>query len=468
MQSNSPTAYGSLGLSSPRKTFLDGRGGTAPTSRPTTSQKVNISPTPPATAKAPQTAEAVLLVEHKVEITDMLQESLALLDNAYRSKQVFGDHLRYVDPSYSGDGVLKLQLNTPPTFDPSYGTSVSQAAEPQTLPRSSSNQMGDGELQRKLRTAEELIKKLFKKNTQLEVENKYFRDELARMDRLVGLSRAPQHTIQVHDGHQPLDHPLFTAETRRRCRSCPPSRTLMRTAVNGFGLTFTPDEPSEDQQGQSAENANGLRKRIVQLTESLVAVQHENDLLVREKQSRVSHRDRLLNHYLVMRDKQLAQLRWSLQQTILKVNNPAKLFRARQPNPGTNPVVATNNILKEVSQRLVSEIASVADEIMLKSDAIVGGGQETWGQGSVESVGTQRRELVQRLRAITDTLPLAKKKQLLNLFSEVRQLFDSLVEGHRCLLNTYDTMRRTSTHDVVQLKLEVSLLKDQLRSGGRQ
>ena len=466
MQPSTPTAYASLGLSSPRKTFLDGRGNSQ---RPATSQKASISPSPPTATRggAPQTAEAVLLVEHKVEITDMLQECLALLDNAYRSKQVFGDHLRYVDPSYAGDGVLKLQLNTPPPFDPSYGTSVAPAAESQSAPRSPpSHSQGDGDLQRKLRTAEELIKKLFKKNTQLEVENKYFRDELARMDRLVGLSRAPQHTIQVYDGHQPLDHPLFTAETRRRCRSCPPSRTLMRTAVNGFGLTFTSEDPSDDQQ-QSAEGANGLRKRIVQLTESLVAVQHENDLLVREKQSRVSHRDRLLNHYLVMRDKQLAQLRWSLQQAILKVNNPAKLFRARQPNPGTNPVVATNNILKEVSQRLVSEVASVADEIMIKSNAMVGGG-ELGGQLNVEMVGSQRRELVQRLRAITDTLPLAKKKQLLNLFSEVRQLFDSLVEAHRCLLYSYDSMRRDNTHDVVRLKLEVSLLKDQLRSGERQ
>ena len=69
--------YSALGLPQPKNTFLDARKPTAE------------NPNPP----APRNTDAVILGEHKVELTDMLQEAVSTLKNVYRSKFVF-EHLK--------------------------------------------------------------------------------------------------------------------------------------------------------------------------------------------------------------------------------------------------------------------------------------------------------------------------------------------------------------------------------------
>jgi hypothetical protein len=474
----------SASFPTPKKTFLDSR-------RPQSDAPAAIHP------QTPRSTEAVILGEHKVELTDMVLEAVSLLKNVYRSKFLFGEHLKFVDPSFSGDTVNKFNLATPPSFDPSYAhqvvsgnrddspqaPQVASAAPPQSggpglssaTPGSNDTQMRD-----KLRTAEELIKKIFRRNTQLEVDNKHLKAEISKYERLAGLSRTPAHTLTCHDGHLPADNPLYTKKYKRRCRSGPPCRTLLRSAVDGWGLTF-PKRGGGEEAAPPKEDpvpVQHLKKRVLQLTEALVTVQHENEKLSREKIDRVSFRDQLLQRYIAERDSQIAQLHTSLQELVQKIQNPLRLARARQPSATMNPVVATNNVLKEVSQRLTDSITGVADDIVKKtvsalppssSSVAAAGAEESSGNaapGGGSQLGHRRKELTNRLRSIVETLPVNKRKQLLLLMSELRELFDALVLSNRSLLTTYEDHRRQSDKDAIFLKLQVAQLRDRLRSLG--
>ena len=142
-----------------------------------------------------------------------------------------------------------------------------------------------------------------------------------------------------------MDNPLYTPAMKRRCRSSPPTRTLLRTHVNGYGLTFPArNAGDEDMIVEDPPAVAMLKRRVVQLTEALVTIQHENEKLTQEKVDRVTHRDHLLKAYICDRDTQIAQLHTALQELLNKVQNPMKLARSRQPS--------TNNVLREVSQRL--------------------------------------------------------------------------------------------------------------------
>lgn len=461
----------------PKKTFLDAR-------RPQTE-----APSAPHQQSARST-EAVILGEHKVELTDMVLESVSLLKNVYRSKFLFGEHLKFVDPSYTGDTVNKFNLATPPSFDPAYAHQVSAArgdspmasAPAQSAPPLSSATPGstDTQMRDKLRTAEELIKKIFRRNTQLEVDNKHLKAEISKYERLAGLSRTPAHTLTCHDGHMPVDNPLYSKKLKRRCRSGPPARTLLRSAVDGWGLTFPKRGGGEDPAPPKEDPVpvQHLKKRVLQLTEALVTVQHENEKLSREKIDRVSFRDQLMQRYIAERDTQIAQLHASLQELVQKIQNPLRLARSRQPSATMNPVVATNNVLKEVSQRLTDSIAGVTDDIVKRTSSALpqGGatssstavGEESPRQsvGGASQLGHRRKELTNRLRTIVETLPVNKRKLLLLLMSELRELFDALVLSNRSLLATYEDHRRQSDKDAIYLKLQVAQLRDRLRSLG--
>lgn len=451
--------YTSLGLPQPKKSFLDAR---KPATEPT-----NVA----------RNADAVILGEHKVELTDMLQETIAILKNVYRSKFVFGEHLKFVDPSFSGDTVNRFNLTTPPSFDPSYAHQI-QAGEQPAASTAGGGATGvatggsdDNATKEKLRTAEELIKKLYRRNNQLEVENKYFKTEISRFERLAGLGRTPAHTLAVFDGHLPMDHPLYSKKVRRNCRSCPPTRTLLRTSVDGFGLTFPPrvQNPTDDDGVMMAKEdppaVAMLKKRVVQLTEALVTIQHENEKLTNEKIDRVTLRDHLLKSYICDRDTHIAQLHTSLQELLNKVQNPMKLTRTRQPSSSMSPVVATNNVLKEISQKLSDTIVATTDEIVKKANNAIP--QTDAANSNAEGgVGQRRKELSNRLRQLVDSMPVTKRKQLLLLMTELKQLYESLVSSNKSLLQTYEEHMRRADQDAVALKIQVTSLRDQLRAMG--
>lgn len=483
------TAYMALGVPPPRKTFLD--------QRPTSGRSAtNVVPAPPGSTAGPAVdTKSVILSEHKAEVTDMIQESIGLLKNIYRSKFVFGDHLRYVDPSYGGDNVGQFALSTPPSFSPAYVPPPPVQDPLHAEGRDGAPDGGDPSLREKLRTAEELIKRLYRRNAQLEVEQKYLQGEVTRMERFAGLARTESHNLQMTDGHLPMRHPLYAANQRRNCRSCPPSRTLLRSAVAGHGLAFPPrggvqdaPPPREDPPAVAQ-----LKRRVMQLTEALVSVQHENDKLSKEKAARVSLRDTLLRNYLVERDTHIAALHQGMQELLSTVANPMRLARSKQPGLNVNPVVAANNILKEVSERLVEQISSITGELVRKATTALppagagtsvaspsrGAAQEDGANSNAkaaviaaaldddaQAVATRRKELTRRLRGIVDTLPVQKKKALLLLVVELRQLFDSVVVANRSLLTTYEAHKSRTDTELVQLKLELASLHDQLRAVG--
>lgn len=464
MSSTNP--YLALGLPQPKKSFLDAR---KPASEPT-----NV---------APRNADAVILGEHKVELTDMLQEAMAVLKNVYRSKFVFGEHLKFVDPSFSGDTVNRFNLTTPPSFDPAYAQNIQSDAgsnnsqQPGNQQQQSINDSGDSSSKEKLRTAEELIKKLYRRNNQLEVENKYYKAEIQRFERLAGLSRTPAHTLTCFDGHLPVDHPLYTKKLKRNCRSCPPTRSLLRSAVDGFGLTFPSRNATDEDLPTVKEEQPAvamLKRRVMQLTEALVTIQHENEKLTQEKIARVSLRDQLLKSYICDRDTHIAQLHTGLQELLNKVQNPMKLTRTRQPSSSMSPVVAAHNVLKEISQRLSDSIVASADEIVKKAshaiphDAGTGldGRPQTAGVANTDQVGMRRKELANRLRQIVDCMPVNKRKQLLLLVMELKQLYESLVSSNKSLLTTYEDHMKKADREAISLKIQVTSLRDQLRALG--
>jgi hypothetical protein len=513
--------FESIGVPMPRRTFLDSRqgaagaysggqqvprapprGGAAPhSSRPSTrggaghDADMAVLGSDGAIKGAADT-KAVILAEHKVELTDMLQESTALLKNVYRSKFVLGETLKHVDPSYAGDSVGQFNLATPPTFDPAYSipNPLAEEAEDEAAARaalqrgggSGAAAGGDDASRERLRTAEELIKKLYRRNTQLEIENKYVKSEIAKLERLQGLSRTGSHNLAITDGHIPLDHPLYSKKLRRNCRSVPPQRTMLRTAVSGYGLTF-PARAGTREEPQPKEDplpVAQLKKRVLQLTEALVAVQHDNDVLQRERDERNGLREAILRKYFAERDQQITSLHALLQDLLAKVNNPMKLARAKQPALTVNPVVAHQNVIREVSQRLAEQIGALTGEIVKTSSGalppdsprdqsphrraapaddfdasgIVG--------GESREAGARRKELSRRLRNVVESLPVIKRKQLLLLLTELRELYQTLVLNNQCIVQNYDTYKTRTNAETVQLKMQVALLRDQLRSLG--
>jgi hypothetical protein len=514
--------FEALNMPVPRRTFLDGRtgsargshgaaaasyggGSTAP--RQGSAGMVPTAPAQPAPGTLPHDTKNVILAEHRTELLDMLNESVAKLKNVYRTKFVMGEHLRHVDPSYGGDSVNQFNLTTPPTFDPAYNAAATPGAvaedeEADIAPGGGGGGGGGGgagsdAAREKLRTAEELIKKLYRRNTQLEVDNKYTKAEINRMERHQGISRTATHNLSITDGHIPCDHPLYTPKMRRRCRSGPPQRVLLRTAVDGFGLTFparagTRDEPPPKEDAPAVQQ---LKKRVLQLTEALVSVQHDNELLVGERSDIRTLRDRLLRQYLTERDHSIASVHGLLQEVIGKVMNPMKLSRSKQPSLNINPVVATKKVLKEVSARLAEQIASVTDNIVKTAsnglpaaptspargraasavspaamDVVSNDGTPSGaavdGAGGEKEAGARRKELARRLRGVVDTLPANKRKQLLLVLSELKELYTSLAHSNQSVLGAFDDHKAKHHQESVQLKLQIALLRDQLRSLG--
>lgn len=499
--------FDSLGVPAPRRTFLDGRSGRPQTqggNRATTGAGAGAGAA--AAPHPPSDTKTVILAEHKTELLDMLQESVSLLKNVYRSKFVFGGTLKHVDPSFGGDNVGQFNLTTPPSFDPAYGggREGDDEEDDEDVPRGVAPVPGatDPSLKEKLRTAEELIKKVYRRNTQLETDNKHLKAEVARMERLQGLSRTKHHSLNITDGHIPLDHPIYTKKMRRNCRSVPPQRTLMRAAVDGFGLTFPPRPGSRDDQPVPREDplpVAQLKRRVLQLTEALVSLQHDNEQLVKERTDRQSLREKLMKQYLMDRDTHIAQLHTLLQDLITKVNNPMKLMRAKQPSLNINPVVATNNVLREVSQKLAEQIAAVTGDIVRKTSSGLppaapianpnlnaSAGPESpmrqqqqtmMDPGTLNSleevdkaagteIGARRKELARRLKQIVETLPVGKRKQLLLLMGELKELYTALVHSNQSLLSAYEDSKVRMNGDLVRLKMQVAVLRDQLRSLG--
>lgn len=506
--------FASIGVRAPRKTFLDRAGSAgkpyssvataagvyAQTARPVGA----VAPyPPPAPASANEAASTKLLVlsEHRVELLDMLQEAESHLRNVYRTKFVFGDHLKFVDPSYGGDAVNQFNLTTPPVFDPAYASTPSTAQTQPQAPLSSAAPTqpipDDAVTKEKLRTADEVIKKLYRRNTQLEVENKYLKSEVQRFERFAGLARE-SHNLCLVDGHLPLEHPLYTKRTIRHCRSCPPTRTLIRSAVDGFGLVFPPRGGTTTQAPTRNEDplpVVELKKRVVALTEALVAVQCDNDRLQKEKTDRVSLRDELMKKYIAERDAHIAMLHEALQDIIGKVTNPMKLTRSRQPAPGMSPVVASANVLRDVAARLKEQVVALTDDLVRKASAALPPGEEgsaapspsgnspsTRAPGPAEGAGNaaalasviiqppetagHRKELTRRIRALLDNMPLAQRKQLLLMMSELKQLFTTLCNSNQSLLATYDQLKSRTNAEAIQLRLQVAMLKDQVRALG--
>lgn len=500
MSNSGGNPYLALGLPQPKRTFLDSRKpigsggyGAGLASSGQAPQAANAGNE----ASAPRNTDAVILGEHKVELTDMLQESIATLKNVYRSKFVFGEHLKFVDPSFSGDTVSRFNLTTPPSFDPAYSQNLQSdntasptiAANPQQQAGDAGDNSANSREREKMRTAEELIKKLYRRNNQLEVENKYYKSEIQRFERLAGLGRTPAHTLTCFDGHLPVDNPLYTAKQRRNCRSCPPSRTMLRTAVKGYGLTFPSRNPNGEEDAAPPREeppvVAALKKRVMQLTEALVTIQHENEKMTQEKIDRLTLRDNMLKRYICDRDTFIAQLHTQLQELQNKVQNPMKLARTRQPSSSMSPVVAAHNVLKEISQRLSENIASAAEDIVKKTGSALPAGAAdaplapappprpgTAGavveaaSAAADAVGLRRKELANRLRAIVDNMPVTKRKQLLLVMMELKQLYEALVSSNKSLLQTYEDHMRRADRDMIALKIQVASLRDQLRSMG--
>lgn len=516
------------GMVPPKRTFLDRsappkRGGSLPApARPSTSGGNiygGMEPAPPnvaainaaTTSNAPADTKAAILAENRVEILDMLSESVATLKNVYRSKFVLGDHLRMVDPSYSGDTANRFDLTIPPPFDAAFGMKESADDAPPS-PSTSAAQAAN----EKLRAAEELIKKLFRRNTQLETETKYLKVELFRLERLQGLSRGQTHNLVAEDGHVPLQHPLYSKKMVRRCRSIPPQRTMLRTAVGGFGLTFPARPGSKEQEPTQSPPDPApvamLKKHVLQLTEALVAVQHDNEQLVQERTARLTMRDGLMKQYIREHDANVARLHRLLQDLVTKVQNPMRLMRAKQPSAGMSPVVVAQNILKEVSATLSDQIASLTGDIVKDSTAAlpppgslipVTGAADPSGPLSPRGPGVgrgsttpsnaakpggaiamleasvavpfsdddpsgvaRRKDLARRIRLLCDQLPVNKRKQLLLLFLELKALYTSLCQSNSTLLEYVDASRQRFNKDLVSLKVEIALLKDALRAAG--
>eukprot|EP01065_Artemidia_motanka_P014298 TRINITY_DN1825_c0_g2_i2.p1 TRINITY_DN1825_c0_g2~~TRINITY_DN1825_c0_g2_i2.p1 ORF type:complete len:495 (+),score=149.41 TRINITY_DN1825_c0_g2_i2:52-1485(+) len=429
----------------------------------------------------------VIAAEHRIEVSDMLQEGTLSLRAIYRSKHVFSEYLKFVDPNFGGDAVHDFNITTPPPFDPNYVAQKPREDEEK-------KRAGDGDVAReKLRTTEDLVKKIHKRNAQLEVENKYLKTELDRREKEFesrddkdgnGGVRIPDNEIG-----QIQRHPLMNRRMLRRCRSCPPSRVLLRTAIGGGRDAKRKKKKKKDDDDDSDDEKHAkkqaedtgikmLKHKVVSLTEALVSCQHENERLTKEKRARVSLRDSLIKKYLAERDVHIARLYKTLQEISEKVSNPMRLSRVKQPGANINPVVAANNMLREVSQKLTDQIASVTAALLRGGDTQAEELLQTTAQAAGETMFTatnpcpdtsgRKRELVRRVRTLVEGLPVPKKKQLLQVVMELKQVHRNLVESNRAIMLTYEDLKVRLNNELVQMKLEAAMLRDQVLSlGGR-
>ncbi|KAJ9446488.1 hypothetical protein DIPPA_00925 [Diplonema papillatum] len=425
----------------------------------------------------------VIAAEHKIELSDLLQESTTELKAIYRSKFIFGDYLKYVDTTHAADGATEFNVAKPPPFEPTY---VGQKKDDKP-----STQAANDAEKEKLRTAEELIRKLYKRNSQLEIENKY----LATI-RQAARSGKPGPGSAGELGQIPR-HPFMTQRRARRCKSTPPTRLLLQAHAqdpknprsgNGQNPSGAGAPPGADATSPADLGVSMLKQKVQSLTEALVATQHENYRLSKEKTHRVSLRDTLIKKYLVERDTSIAHLHALLQELAEKVHNPQKLTRVKQPPGSVNPVVLGNNILRETTNRLTEEISEATASLMQCSgnaryEALL-------SRMSTDPVSTstsppappadpphnpaqptaapthRRRELIRRVRGIVEGLPVGKKKSLLSLLLEIKQLNRSLVSSNATVIQTYEDLKARLNHDLVQEKLEAALLRDQVRALG--
>ena len=406
----------------------------------------------------------VIAAEHRIELSDLLQEGTTALKAIYRSKFLFGEYLKYVDANYGGDGVYDFNVTTPPPFENTY---VGQRNEEEKPTAEAEN------IKEKLRTAEELIKKLYKRNSHMEIENKYLRSELSRRDKPTGAKNGQTLAAQQELGQIPR-HPLMNKRMLRRCKSCPPARVILRSAIGGErnrskAAADTTSHAVEEKKEESG--VSMLRQKVLSLTEALVSCQHENNRLSKEKKEKVSLRDSLIKKYLIERDSNIAQLHGLLQEVAEKIDNPMRLTRVKQPAASINPIVAGNNMLKEVGTKLTDQISSVTATLLNGGDAtceelLKSTSSVTDLLGTHGDISGRKRELLRRVKKIVEGLSVDKKKALLQLILELRQVNRSLVDSNGTIMETYEDLKVRLNNDLIQEKLGSALLKDQVRSLG--
>eukprot|EP01063_Lacrimia_lanifica_P011358 TRINITY_DN1815_c0_g3_i1.p1 TRINITY_DN1815_c0_g3~~TRINITY_DN1815_c0_g3_i1.p1 ORF type:complete len:445 (+),score=201.85 TRINITY_DN1815_c0_g3_i1:123-1457(+) len=405
--------------------------------------------------------KSVVAAEQKIELADLLQEAMIELKGIYRSKFVFGEYLKHVDGNFNSDGAQDFNVATPAPFEASYVGG--RRKEDENKPA----EAGQETAKEKLRTAEELIKKLYRRNSLLEVENKYFKSEVGRKDKLI---KEKSHGQPQEVGQIPVKSTMSKKYVRRN-RSTPPTRLILRTAQGG---TESKREKKEKEPDDASKEANGvtmLKQKIVTLTEALVACQHENNRLSKERHHRVSLRDSILKKYLVERDNAIAQLHMLLTEVSEKVQNPLRLTRVKQPAATVNPVVAGNNMLKEISGKLTDQISSTTQHLLqggdAREEALLKGAMPSQERDS-QSIAGKRRELMRRTKQLVDGLPVSKKKQMLHLMNEIKQMNRSLQVSNGTVLQAYEDLKVQLNSDLVQEKLQVALLKDKVRAFGGQ
>eukprot|EP01060_Flectonema_neradi_P041233 TRINITY_DN9721_c0_g2_i1.p1 TRINITY_DN9721_c0_g2~~TRINITY_DN9721_c0_g2_i1.p1 ORF type:complete len:461 (+),score=103.84 TRINITY_DN9721_c0_g2_i1:40-1422(+) len=410
----------------------------------------------------------IIAAEHRIELSDLLQEGSTALKAIYRSKFLIGEYLKYVDANYNGDGIYDFNVTTPPPFESTY---VGQKKEEEKPSAETEN------IKEKLRTAEELIKKLYKRNSHMEIENKYLKSELSRRDKQPGSKAAPgTSTAQQENGQIPR-HPLMNKRMLRRCKSCPPTRVILCSAIGGDrdrnrskntadNASLAVEEKKEEESGVTM-----LRQKVLSLTEALVSCQHENNRLSKEKKEKISLRDSLIKKYFLERDSYIAQLHNLLQEVSEKIDNPMRLTRVKQPAASINPIVAGNNMLKEVGSKLTDQISSVTTTLLHGGDAtnedlLKSTSSVTDLLGTHGDISGRKRELLRRVKKIVEGLPVDKKKPLLQLILELRQVNRSLVDSNATIMHTYEELKVRLNNDLIQEKLGTALLKDQVRSLG--
>ena len=464
----------------------------------------------------------VVAAESKIELSDLLQEITTELKAVYRSKFIFGDYLKHVDANYSGDGGAEFNVAAPPPFEPGYLTVKKAGEGDDKLGGLGGGAVGgpgggggggggvggggggggggDGDPSReKLRTAEELIKKLYKRNSLLEVENKYLKgtgkQQQEQQQTRKGSGGSAGRGRSANEIGQIPRHPMLTAKYVRRACSAPPTRLLVGRGGGGGGSgakaaasaadpkAAAAADPTGDAAGAAAAAAadsfgtQALKGRVQALTEALVACQHEHHRLLQEKRERVSLRDSVIRRYLVERDTAIGQLHVLLTEVQDKLANPMRLTRVKQPGGGVNPVVAGNNMLKEVGTKLNEQICQVTKALL---QAGAGAGAGAGGDGTKDSLlqaalgsdavppelAGRRRELLRRVRALAESLPVGKKKALLQLVLELKQVNRALVGAKETVLSTYEALKVRLNNELIKEKLEAAYLRDKVRSYG--
>eukprot|EP01061_Rhynchopus_euleeides_P047215 TRINITY_DN9369_c0_g1_i1.p1 TRINITY_DN9369_c0_g1~~TRINITY_DN9369_c0_g1_i1.p1 ORF type:complete len:475 (+),score=182.61 TRINITY_DN9369_c0_g1_i1:60-1427(+) len=405
----------------------------------------------------------VVIAENKIELADLLQEITTELKAIYRSKFIFGDYLKYVDNNYSGDGVVEFNVASPPPFEPGYINGKKTIEDDK---QAGTADPGDS-AKEKLRTAEELIKKLYKRNSLLEVENKYLKSETSSAKREARSGEKPNHPPDNEIGQIP-NHPLFSAKMSRRCKSAPPTRLLLGSATSAYEKPAgKPKEAIEE--APEVTGVASMKQRILALTEALVACQHENHRLSQEKKEKISLRDSVLKRYLLDRDSAIGQLHSLLNEVQEKLNNPLRLTRVKQPGANINPVVAGSNMLKELGTKLNEQITQTTQSLLCVSEEV---SKEHLLQSSLGPEATpahlagRRREMVRRVKQLAETLPIAKKKALLQLMVELKQVNKATVGAKETILQTYEKLKDRLNKELIKEKVESAYLRERVRSFG--